>query len=543
MSIYRPKGTKVWVMDFMFHGQRIRETTGMTSKTRAREVHDKRKQGLRDGTAGIRPQARPHLFSTAANQFLESRVMARPAKSTEANSENDEMEEEDRKEKNRQARFRYLLLHLLPAFGKKLLVDIEAENISNYQKMRLAQGAANATVNREIEFLRQIMRKNGAWARIAANVKMLPERLDVGRAVTAEEESTLLRECAQSQSRLLLPFVVLSLETGARFNTIRRLRWENIDFSQRRVQFGKDKTRAGTGRVIPLNRHAIQALLSLARQSPSRKPRDFVFPSEKYCGRIRNSNSGIEDLIVVDPTRPLGNPRTAWAAAKNRTRRHCPTCKDGTLIDQAKPSAGYVCVACGFQTENLPRALLGVRLHDLRHSAVSRMVAAGVPLPMIGKIVGWSPSTLALMTARYGHFGVEELRNAVETISGRNGVSQWAPRNAPPELDDLQECEQKSTFKEDGHERTSLAARTVRIIERPGLPYGKSALMKRYDRKDLYEKVWTTPIRTLAREFGVSDVTLGKACKGLRIPIPGRGYWAKKRANLPVRDRPPLQPL
>ena len=28
MSIYRPKGSKVWVMDFMFHSQRIREIDG-----------------------------------------------------------------------------------------------------------------------------------------------------------------------------------------------------------------------------------------------------------------------------------------------------------------------------------------------------------------------------------------------------------------------------------------------------------------------------------------------------------------------------------
>ena len=54
MSLSRPKGSKVWVMDFMFHGQRIRETTGMSSITRAREVEGKRKQALRDGAAGIR---------------------------------------------------------------------------------------------------------------------------------------------------------------------------------------------------------------------------------------------------------------------------------------------------------------------------------------------------------------------------------------------------------------------------------------------------------------------------------------------------------
>jgi hypothetical protein len=45
------------------------------------------------------------------------------------------------------------------------------------------------------------------------------------------------------------------------------------------------------------------------------------------------------------------------------------------------------------------------------------MIAARVPIPMIAKIVGWSPSTMAKMASRYGHFGIEELRGAVESIS------------------------------------------------------------------------------------------------------------------------------
>ena len=39
--------------------------------------------------------------------------------------------------------------------------------------------------------------------------------------------------------------MVLALETGARFNTIRILQWKNINFGTRCLQFGKDKTTAG----------------------------------------------------------------------------------------------------------------------------------------------------------------------------------------------------------------------------------------------------------------------------------------------------------
>ena len=66
------------------------------------------------------------------------------------------------------------------------------------------------------------------------------------------------------------------------------------------------------------------------------------------------------------------------------------------------------------------------------------------------------------------------------------------------------------------------------------------ALLARYNRAELYEKLWTEPTRTVAKQYGVSDVWLSKVCKALRVPRPGRGYWAKKRAGRSVAKRPPL---
>ena len=43
MSIYRYKGSKVWTMDFMFHGQRIRESTEPLQDA-CREDEDKRRR-------------------------------------------------------------------------------------------------------------------------------------------------------------------------------------------------------------------------------------------------------------------------------------------------------------------------------------------------------------------------------------------------------------------------------------------------------------------------------------------------------------------
>lgn len=44
-----------------------------------------------------------------------------------------------------------------------------------------------------------------------------------------------------------------------------------------------------------------------------------------------------------------------------------------------------------------------------------------------------------------------------------------------------------------------------------------------YRRDELYEKVWSKPVRQVATEYGCSDVALAKMCRRLGVPVPGRG--------------------
>lgn len=57
-------------------------------------------------------------------------------------------------------------------------------------------------------------------------------------------------------------------------------------------------------------------------------------------------------------------------------------------------------------------------------------------------------------------------------------------------------------------------------------------------RKELYARVWATPIDRLAREFGISGVGLAKICARLQVPVPPRGHWAKLRAGKLSRQAP-----
>src|SRR5262245_50789361 len=49
-----------------------------------------------------------------------------------------------------------------------------------------------------------------------------------------------------------------------------------------------------------------------------------------------------------------------------------------------------------------------------------------------------------------------------------------------------------------------------------------------FSRKELYDLVWSQPMRTLAMGVGISDVALAKHCKKLNVPVPSRGYWARR---------------
>lgn len=60
-------------------------------------------------------------------------------------------------------------------------------------------------------------------------------------------------------------------------------------------------------------------------------------------------------------------------------------------------------------------------------------------------------------------------------------------------------------------------------------------------REELYKMVWAEPVSRLARGYGLSDRGLGKICKRLEIPVPGRGYWQMKRKGLKM-PVPPLRP-
>jgi integrase len=155
---------------------------------------------------------------------------------------------------------------------------------------------------------------------------------------------------------------------------------------------GKDKTVSGTGRIIPLNQRAQWALGVWATHFPERQQEHYVSPSERYGAA---GDKFCAKAYHVDPTKPIGSIKEAWESAKLRAAR----------ILKGEPDS----------TAKL--ATLPCRFHDLRHTAVSRMLNADVPIAKVAKIVGWSTATMVRMAARHGHFTLNELRGTMECIS------------------------------------------------------------------------------------------------------------------------------
>ncbi len=273
---------------FRFAGRIIHESARTHSKTVAREAERNRRRALEERINGIRKRGLPPTFERAAQQWLESREHAVAA--------------------NTQSVARLALKHLLPFFGPKLLCDIAPQDIADYQRIRQQAGAQGRTVNIEIALLRQVLKAHDLWQPFTGRVRMLRERHDLAKALTPEQECTLLHATAEADSACHTA-TVLALNTAMRRNEIRMVRWRQVDWERRTLTVGRSKTEAGTGRLIPLNAAAFEALVRWASRFPGAQPDHYVFP---WCENRH-----------LDPSRPTKGWRTAWRHALKRAGFHC----------------------------------------------------------------------------------------------------------------------------------------------------------------------------------------------------------------------------
>lgn len=242
MSLYKRR--KTWWVDIVApNGERIRQSTGTDNKALAKEFQDNLKTELwRIFKLGEAPQ---RTWNEAVVRWLKEQSHKATIN-------------EDR------AKLRWLDKFL----GGKKLNTINRALIDKITDAKLEQGVSNATVNRNLEVLRAILRKcvnEWEWLDKAPQVRMLQEPKRRIRYLTREEAQRLISELPEH----LAAMARFSLATGLRQANVTGLQWSQVDIERRLAWIHADQAKARKAIPVPLNYEALQVIAEQQGRHPT----------------------------------------------------------------------------------------------------------------------------------------------------------------------------------------------------------------------------------------------------------------------------------
>jgi integrase len=208
-----------------------------------------------------------------------------------------------------------------------------------------------ATINRELACLKTLFNKAVEWGRIEKNTIRAVKKFKEDNARERILTADEARRLIENSSDSIRPVLIIALNTGMRRNEILSLKWPNVDLL--RVYIFIDDSKSGKPRKVPMNSAVLEAFLGLPHVS------DYVFFNTE-------TKAAVKDI------------KTAFKAACRRAE------------------------------------ITGLRLHDLRHTAATKMIEAGVDLVTVSKILGHASIQ---MTMRYAHPTPENMRLAVSKLA------------------------------------------------------------------------------------------------------------------------------
>lgn len=186
-------------------------------------------------------------------------------------------------------------------FRGRWLVDLGPADIRSFVKARLAAGASNAEVNRELAIVKRVFRlakQAGRFVGDVPHIAMLKER-NVRRGFFDRAQFDAVKS---HLSPALQPVVEFAYLTGWRVTSeILPLEWRQVDWSGRMVGLDHGTTKNDEGRSFPFTA-ALEALL-----------RDQLVEHErlKKAGRI-------VPWVFHRNGKPIKNFRDAWLSACNK---------------------------------------------------------------------------------------------------------------------------------------------------------------------------------------------------------------------------------
>jgi integrase len=243
------------------------------------------------------------------------------------------------------------LTHLLPFFAEMPLLDINTSAIRRYRQERNKQRTLTAaTVNRDLSVLRRVL----YWAVEEGYLSANP----LGRLRMERERRTKRPVMSVAEEIKLMAaaplhlqrIILCALHTGMRRGEILHQLFEDIDFDNRILHVSHSKTPEGEMREIPLTTRLYELL------SAHREERGPAFTFEDAA---------------------LKNIKTTWTASLRRSGiRH-------------------------------------FRFHDLRHTANTRMMLAGVLQEVRREILGHASQRSRDVNDRYTQIELPEKREAI----------------------------------------------------------------------------------------------------------------------------------
>ena len=263
-------------------------------------------------------------------------------------------------------RLKRSLRHLRTTFGGWRAVDIAEDGIDAYSTIRLDEGAAPATVNRELAALRRMFNL-GRRARMVFRVPsfaLLAENNVRQGFVEDDDFAALEAELPEH----LKPLAVAAFSTGWRRGELLSRRWRHVDLDEGWLRLEPGETKNGQGRQFPLVPRLRAALEAQHAQK---------LETERRTGRIVSAV-----FFYWETGQPVKDFRGAWESACRRAG--CPD----------------------------------LLFHDFRRSAVRNLVRAAIPEVIAMKLTGHlTPSVFK----RYAIVDEGMLKEAGEKLASLHG--------------------------------------------------------------------------------------------------------------------------
>jgi integrase len=219
----------IYWLDFMFEGQRIRESLQTGNKKLAEKRYAKCVTDIVEGRYFEASEAKTKTFDDMVEKYMRKNAHSRDATSIKP---------------------------LKGFFGGMLLYKIITPLAAEYQDERL-DDVKEATVYQELSLLRRmfnVAKKRWKWVK-ENPVSDGDLQFSIGnrnardRWLTVEEEQVLL--ASATSPVWLRPLLIAALHTGMRRGELLALIWKDIDFGARLVRVEKSKN--GEKRSIPMS--------------------------------------------------------------------------------------------------------------------------------------------------------------------------------------------------------------------------------------------------------------------------------------------------